>query len=76
MCTKGQSSDKEVFKKSKIMDKINPGDLVMVDRGFNVRDMLQKDADIVNPPFLGNRTNKKKRRHVLSHNYEFRLRRY
>lgn len=40
------------------MDKINPGDLVMVDRGFNVRDiLLQKGADIVIPPFFGNRTN-------------------
>lgn len=40
------------------MDKINPGDLVMVDRGFNVRDiLLQKCADIVIPPFFGNRTN-------------------
>lgn len=40
------------------MNKINPGDLVMVDRGFNVRDiLLQKGADIVIPPFLGNRTN-------------------
>ncbi|XP_062601105.1 uncharacterized protein LOC134262791 [Saccostrea cucullata] len=54
----GSISDKEIFKKSKIMDKINPGDLVMVDRGFNVRDiLLQKGADIVIPPFLGNRTN-------------------
>lgn len=54
----GAISDKEIFKKSKIMDKINPGDLVMVDRGFNVRDiLLQKGADIVIPPFLGNRTN-------------------
>lgn len=54
----GAISDKEIFKKSKIMDKINPGDLVMVDRGFNVRDiLLQKGADIVIPPILGNRTN-------------------
>lgn len=32
--------DKEIFKKSKIMDKINLGDLVMVDWGFNVWDIL------------------------------------
>lgn len=50
--------DKEFFKKSKISDKINPGDLVMVDRGFNIRDiLLQKGAYIVIPPFVGNRTN-------------------
>lgn len=32
--------DKEIFKKSKIMDKINLGDLVMVDWGFKVWDIL------------------------------------
>ena len=53
----GAISDKELFKKSKIIDKINPGDLVMVDRGFNVLDiLLEKGVDIVIPPFLGNRT--------------------
>lgn len=36
----GAIYDKDIFKKSKIMDKINPGDLVMVDWGFNVRDIL------------------------------------
>ena len=36
----GASSDKELFKKSKIIDKINPEDLVMVDRGLNIRDIL------------------------------------
>lgn len=51
-------SGKAIFKKSKIMDKINPSDLVMVDRGFNVRDiLLQKGAAIVIPPFLEKRTN-------------------
>lgn len=51
-------ADKEHLKKSKSIDKINTGDLVMVDREFNVRDiLLQKGADIVIPPFWGNKTN-------------------
>lgn len=40
------------------MDKINLGDLVMVDWGFIVRDiLLQKGVDIVILLFLGNRIN-------------------
>ena len=53
----GSISDKDILKRSKILDLLNPGDLVMVDRGFNVRDLLlQKGADIVIPPFLGDRS--------------------
>lgn len=52
----GSISDKDIFKKSEILDKLDNGDLVMVDRGFNIRDLLlKKGADIVIPPFLGNR---------------------
>ena len=52
----GSISDKEILKKSGLLDKLQPGDLVMVDRGFNVRDLLlEKGADIVIPPFLAGR---------------------
>lgn len=51
-------SDKDIFKESGILNKLNEGDLVMVDRGFNVRDLLlKKGADIVIPPYLGDRAN-------------------
>ena len=54
----GSISDKDIFKKSGILNKLNEGDLVMVDRGFNIRDLLlKKGADIVIPPFLGDRAN-------------------
>lgn len=44
--------------KTSILNKLNEGDLVMVDRGFNIRDLLlKKGADIVIPPFLGDRAN-------------------
>lgn len=34
----GSISDKYIFKKIGILNKLNEGDLVMVDRGFNIRD--------------------------------------
>lgn len=54
----GSISDKDIYKKIGILNKLNEGDLVMVDRGFNIRDLLlKKGADIVIPPFLGDRAN-------------------
>lgn len=51
-------SDKDIFKESGILNKLNDGDLVMVDRGFNIRDLLlKKGADIVIPPYLGDMAN-------------------
>lgn len=39
-------SDKDIFKESGILNKLNEGDLVMVDRVFNIRDLLlKKGAD-------------------------------
>ena len=38
----GSISDKDIFKKSGILNKLNEGDLVMVDRGFNICDLLLK----------------------------------
>ena len=46
----GSISDKDIFKKSRILNKLNEDDLVMVDRGCNIRNLLlKKDADIVIP---------------------------
>lgn len=51
-------SDKDIFKKSGILNKLNEGDLVMVDRVFNIRDLLlKKGADTGIPPYLGDRAN-------------------
>lgn len=51
-------SDKDIFKESGILNKLNEGDLVMVDQGFNIRDLLlKKGSDIVIPPYLGDRAN-------------------
>lgn len=37
---KGSISDKYIFKKIGILNKLDEGDLVMVDRGFNIRDLF------------------------------------
>ena len=46
----------KIFAESGILEYINPGDSVMVDKGFNVQELLlTKQATIFIPPFLGNR---------------------
>jgi hypothetical protein len=52
----GAISDRDLFEKCGIMKHLNPGDLVVADRGFTVRDMLQQIQVNLNiPPFLGGR---------------------
>ena len=49
----GAISDREIFKKCGIMDHLDPGDLVLVDRGFIVEDLLMARQVHMNiPPFL------------------------
>jgi hypothetical protein len=33
-------SDRAIIEKSGILDKINPGDLILADRGFTIEDLL------------------------------------
>ena len=52
----GSADDVKIFAESGILEHINPGDSVMVDKGFNVQELLlTKQATIFIPPFLGNR---------------------
>ena len=45
-------SDKEIVKRSGILDKFEPGDVVMADRGFNIQDLLlAKETKLIIPPF-------------------------
>jgi hypothetical protein len=40
--------------KSGFFDKINPGDLILADRGFTIEDLLiAREASLNIPPFLG-----------------------
>lgn len=47
----GNASDRHIFEKE-FLGKVEPGDAIMVDRGFNVADLLlEKKAKVHNPPF-------------------------
>lgn len=55
----GNSSDRSIFEKE-VLNKIEPGDCVMVNRGFNVRDLLlQKGVKLYMLPFTRNENGKK-----------------
>lgn len=48
----GSISDKEITKKSVILDLLEPGDVVMADKGFTIEDMLSSvGARPIIPPF-------------------------
>lgn len=52
----GSISDPEIFKRSKIADLLQPGDVVLADRGFTVHDVVEaKRAHLNIPPFLNGR---------------------
>ena len=49
----GSISDKDIVVKSGLLDILNPGDLVIADRGFKIEDVLQSKKVSLNiPPFL------------------------
>jgi hypothetical protein len=49
----GSISDIEITKKSGILDLLQPGDQVMVDKGFQIEALLEaKQCSVVIPPFL------------------------
>ena len=54
----GSIDDVEITKQCGILDHFQPGDLVMVDKGFkNIEELLlERQASIAIPPFLGKRT--------------------
>lgn len=53
----GAISDREIFIKSKFVDLLEPGDLVIGDRGFTVHDNVEaKQAHLNIPPFLNGRS--------------------
>lgn len=48
----GHASDKEIVKACGIVNLIEPGDLVMVDKGFEIQDLLATRKVVLNiPPF-------------------------
>lgn len=52
----GGISDREIVKKSGILDKLQSGDCVLADRGFVISDLLEEKNVLLNlPPFLRNK---------------------
>ena len=49
----GSMSDKELVKRSGLVDLFSPGDTLLADRGFNIQELLlHKGVKLVIPPFL------------------------
>jgi len=49
----GSISDRAIIEKSGFLDKINPGDLILADRGFTIEDLLiARQASLNIPPFF------------------------
>ena len=52
-CYEGSILDNDIVKKIGFLDKLEPGDLVVADRGFTIRDILSKrKVDLNIPLFL------------------------
>ena len=52
----GSISDKEITIQSGFLDIVQPGDVILADRGFNIHELLaKKGARLVIPPFLEKR---------------------
>ncbi|XP_013419440.1 uncharacterized protein LOC106180094 [Lingula anatina] len=52
----GAISDREIFSKCGILDYLEPGDILLVDRGFTVEDLLlSRQVSLNIPPFLKGR---------------------
>ena len=52
----GSISDKEIVRVSGFLDFLNPGDVVMADRGFLIKELLnERHVKLIIPPFLGTR---------------------
>mgnify|MGYP001790959681 FL=1 len=52
----GRLSDKELVIRSGLVDLLEPGDIVMADRGFTIEDLLNDSVDLNIPPFLQNKS--------------------
>ena len=51
----GQVSDKQITRESRILDLLEPGDNVMVDRGFDISNIVPDGVSVNMPPLLAGR---------------------
>ncbi|XP_022111667.1 uncharacterized protein LOC110990892 [Acanthaster planci] len=51
--TGGNTSDKKLVKMTNIIEKLEPNDILMADRGFNIQELLlHKSVKLIIPPFM------------------------
>ncbi len=49
----GSISDKEIIRQSGFLDKLQPGDAIMADKGFNIQDLLAlREMRLIAPPIM------------------------
>ncbi len=49
----GSISDKEIIRKSGFLDQLQPGDVIMADKGFNVQDLFAlRQTKLIAPPIM------------------------
>ena len=51
----GRVSDKQITRESGVLDLLDPGDNVMVDRGFDISNIVPNGVSVNMPPFLAGR---------------------
>ena len=51
----GRVSDKQITRESGVLDLIESGDNIMVDRGFDIKDIVPEGVTVNMPPFLAGR---------------------
>lgn len=63
----GSTSDKEITVQSGFLDKLQPGDQVMADKGFNLIDELSSvGAELIRPAFLDKKGSSLKTRQTIT----------
>ena len=48
----GRVSDKQITRESGVLDSIESGDNIMVDRGFDIKEIVPEGVTVNMPPFL------------------------
>lgn len=52
----GSTSDAAIIDHCKLLDKLDPGDLILADKGFNIYDKIPQGVSLNIPPFLTNKS--------------------